>query len=271
MKKTTKGNLKLPRTFIKALTDFKYYNTLDKRSRGQAVLYIVLISLLFSIIAVIPSAIAVNKSMKDFQYMYEEYAPDFVIKDGRLSLPVPGPAYMIDDAGKAFAVVFDDTDSLTEVDFRDYESVLLMDSDSAFLRSPMGNQDIPYITIFPEGIDKEGFSGYLSLVKLTNIVFIVFYVITFILFNMLGVFFIAALGNLMMAFKKLHLGFGRSFALACYAATLPVLLKTIMHLFSLNLQYFDAIFVLVGVLYFWNAGSQISNAEKAAETDQTVE
>lgn len=264
MKKTTRGILKLPRTFIKALTDFKYYKTLDKLSRGQAVLYIVIVSLLLSIIAVIPSAIMVNKSMQEFQRMYEEFAPDFVIENGRLTLPKPGPAYMIDDAGKAFVVVFDDTDTLTELDFRDYESVLLLDSDSAFLRSPMGSQDVLYISIFPEGIDKEGFSGYLGLVKLTNIAFIAFYIITFILFNMLGVFFIAAIGNLMMVFKKFVLGFGRSFGLACYAATLPVLLKTVMHVFSINLLYFDAIFVLVGVLYFWNAGNAIMRDSKPA-------
>lgn len=267
MKKTTRGILKLPRTFIKALTDFKYYKTLDKLSRGQAVLYIVIVSLLLSIIAVIPSAIAVNKSMQEFQQMYEDFAPDFEIQDGRLILPEPGPAYMINDAGKAFVVVFDDTDSLSEFDFRDYESVLLLDSDSAFLRSPMGNQDVPYITIFPEGIDKEGFSGYLGLVKLTNIAFVVFYIITFILFNMLGVFFIAAVGNLMMSFKKLPLGFGRSFGLACYAATLPVLIKTVMHVFSFNLRFFDIIFVLVGVLYFWNAGNQIMKDSKPAVTE----
>lgn len=257
MKKTTTRFINLPKTFIKTLTDFKYYKTLDKLSRGKAILYIILISLFFSIIAVIPSAIGVNKSMQEFNDLYEFNAPDFVIEEGILSLPQPGPNYMINDDGKAFVVVFDDTDSLTELDFREYESVLLLDSDSVYLRSPVGNQEFPYTALFPEGMDKEGFSTYMGLVKLTNVIFIALYIVLFILFNLLGAFFISAVGNLMMSFKRKPLRFTRSFALACYASTLPIILKTIIHTFSINILYFDAIYVLVGVLYFWNAANII--------------
>jgi len=257
MKKTSKGFLKLPQTFIKTLSDFKYYKTLDKLSRGKAILYIILISLLFSIIAVIPSAVGVSKSMQEFYDLYEAHAPNFVIEEGILTLPQPGPVYMINDYGKAFVVVFDDTDSLTELDFREYESVLLLDSDSVYLRSPVGNQEFPYSTIFPDGMDKENFSTYMGLIKLTNVIFTGLYIVLFILFNMLGAFFISAIGNLMMSFKRKPLNFTRSFALACYASTLPIILKTIMHVFSLGIRYFDAIYVLVGVLYFWNAANII--------------
>jgi len=265
MKKPTRGFLKLPETFYKTLTNFKYYKTLDKLSRGQAILYIILISLLFSIIAVIPSALAVNRSMSDFHDMYEANSPDFVIEEGTLTLNQTAPVYMIDDDGKGFVVVFDDTDTLTEIDFRDYESVLLLDSDSIYLRSPMGNQDLPYTIVFPEGIDKQGFSDYMWLVKLTNVIFIGLYIVLFVLFNLLGAFFISAIGNLLLSFKKKSMRFSRSFALACYASSLPILLKTIVHLTSINLQYFNAIYVIVGVLYFWNAGMQIMKTEPPEE------
>lgn len=258
MNKAKNGFLKLPTKFIKTLTDFKYYRELDKLSRGQAILYIVLISLILSIIAVIPSAIAVNKSMKEFQNLYKTNAPEFTIEDGKMTLGQPAPVYMINDEGKAFVVAFDDTDVLTELDFREYESVLLLDSDSAYLRSPVGNQDIPYNVVFPDGMDKEGFSAYLGLIKLTNIIFIVIYIIVFILFNLIGAFFISSLGNLMLSFKRLTMKFSRSFALACYVSTLPIVLKTIMHVFTLNIRYFNAIYVLVGLLYYWNAANIIA-------------
>lgn len=258
MKKATKGFLKLPTTFIKTLIDFKYYKVLDKLSKGQAILYIILISFFLSIIAVIPSSIAINKSMKEFQNLYYANAPEFTIEDGKMSLYQTAPVYMINDSGKAFVVVFDDTDTLSEVDFREYESVLLLDSDSAYLRSPVGTQDIPYSTVFPNGINKEGFAAYLDLVKLTNIIFIVIYILIFILFNIIGAFFISSLGNLLLSFKRLTMKFTRSFALACYASTLPIVLKTLMHVFSLNLRYFNAIYVLVGILYFWNAANAIA-------------
>ncbi len=271
MEKAARGFLKLPRTFIKSLTDFKYYKTLDKLSRGQAVLYIILISLLFSIIAVIPSAIAVNKSMQEFQYLYDANAPDFVIEDGVMTLSQQAPVYMINDAGKSFVVVFDDTDVLTEFDFREYESVLLLDSDSAFLRSPMGNQDVPYTMVFPNGIDTAGFSKYLGLLKLTNILFILMYIVLFILFNLLGAFFITALGNLMLSFKKISLGFGRAFAISCYASTLPIVLKTTMHIFSFNIRFFDAFYVVVGILYFWNAVKIITKNGTSAQSTEVSE
>ena len=267
MKKAIRGILKLPKVFIKTLTDFKYYKSLDKLSRGKALLYIILISLLFSIIAVIPSAVGVNNSMQEFNSLYENNAPDFIIEDGILTLPESGPVYMIDDASKAFVVVFDDKDILTELDFREYESVLLLDSDSVYLRSPVGNQEFPYATIFPNGMDKQSFSTYMGLVKLTNIIFITLYIVLFILFNLLGAFFISAIGNLMMSFKKKPLNFTRSFALACYTSTLPIILKTITHVFSLNILYFDAIYVLVGVLYFWNAANVIMKEPKPPITE----
>ncbi|MCK5759031.1 MAG: DUF1189 family protein [Clostridiales bacterium] len=267
MKKITRKFLNLLKVFTKTLTDFKYYKTLDKLTRGKAILYIILISLLFSIIAVIPSAVAVNSSMKEFYDLYEANAPDFVIAEGKLTLPQPGPVYMIDDDGKAFVVVFDDSDILTELDFREYESVLLLDSDSVYLRSPVGNQEFPYTVIFPDGMDKQNFSTYMGLIKLTNIIFIGLYILLFILFNLLGAFFISAIGNLMMSFKRKSLNFTRSFALACYASTLPILLKTITHVFSLNIRYFDAIYVLIGVLYFWNAANAIMKEANPPATE----
>lgn len=265
MNKTTKGFLKLPVTFYKTLTNFKYYRTLDKLRHGQAILYIVIISLLLSIIAVIPSAIAVNKSMNEFYGMYEENAPDFVIEDGTLTLNQPAPVYMIDDESNGFVVVFDDTDTLTELEFRDYESVLLLDSDSVYLKSPVGNQDVPYPVIFPDGIDKQGFSDYMWVVRLTNVFFIGLYIILFVLFNLLGAFFISAIGNLMLSFKRKSMRFARSFALACYASTLPIILKTIVHVTSVNVLYFNAIYVIVGILYYWNAGNQIMKEENPPE------
>lgn len=257
MQKAKKGILKLPTTFIKTLTDFKYYEILDKLPRGQAILYIIIISLLLSVIALIPSAIAVNKSMNEFQSLYNANAPEFIIEDGKMTLGQPAPVYMINDNGKAYVVVFDDTDTLTELDFREYESVLLLDSDSAYLRSPVGNQDVPYNIVFPDGIDKEGFSAYLGLIKLTNIVFIILYIGIFIIFNIIGAFFISSLGNLLLSFKRQTMKFTRSFALACYASTLPIILKTLVHVFSINLKYFNAIYVLVGLLYYWNAANSI--------------
>jgi hypothetical protein len=265
MRKSTRGFLKLPETFYKALTSFKYYKTLDKLNRGQAILYIVVISLLLSIIAVIPASISINNSMREFTALYEANAPDFMIEDGRMTIGRPAPVYMIDDEGKGFVVVFDDTDTLTEADFREYESVLLLDSDSIFLRSPLGNQDMPYTMVFPDGIDKEGFSAYMWFVKLTNLIFIGLYIILFILLNLLGAFFISAIGNLLLSFKRMSMRFTRSFALACYASTLPIILKTIMHVTSLNLQYFNAIYVIVGVLYFWNAGTLIMKSQPPAD------
>ncbi len=265
MKKTTRGFLKLPETFYKTLTNFKYYKTLDKLRRGQAIIYIIVISLLFSIIAVIPSAVAVNRSMRDFYGMYEANAPDFVIEEGTMTLNQTAPVYMIDDDGKGFVVVFDDTDTLTEMDFRDYESVLLLDSDSIYLRSPMGNQELLYSIVFPEGIDKQGFSDYMWLVKLTNVIFIGLYIVLFVLLSLLGAFFISAIGNLLLSFKKKSMRFSRSFAMACYASSLPILLKTIVHVTSINLQYFNAIYVIVGVLYFWNAGMQVMKEESPEE------
>ncbi|MBN2558548.1 MAG: DUF1189 family protein [Clostridia bacterium] len=255
MKKFLRSLLKFPKVFIKTLTDFKYYSVLDKLPSGRAVMYLLLLSFLLSIVAVLPAAFAIDRSVKEFYRVYEESAPDFTIAGGRMTTGTGGPVRMIDEPGKALAVIFDETDSIAEYDLREYESALLMDSDSVLIKTPFSKQDIPYAAIFPEGTDKDDFSKYLGLVTLSNIIFIALFIILFILFNMIGAFFISSVGNIFLSFKRVRIGFARSYALACYASTLPVVLKTLRLLFALEIRYFDIIYVLIGLLYFWNGAN----------------
>ena len=259
MKRTLRGLLKLPVTFYKSLTSFKYYKVLAKMPVSRAIGYLVVVSLLFSFIAVIPSAVEVSRSSKEFYREYEQNAPDFEIKDGIMTTGVGEPVFMIDQPGKALAVVFDETDTLNKSSLNEYQSVLLMDSDSVYIKSPVTDQDMPYSAIFPADIDKESFTAYLGLVNIINILFLGFFVVMFILLNMLGAFFIASVGNLLLTFKKIRIEFSRAYAIACYASTLPIILKTLRHLFMVNIMFFDIIYVLIGILYFWNAVNNIIN------------
>ena len=168
MKKFFRGLLKLPVTFYKTLIDFKYYKVLDKLPVSHAIGYIVVLSLLFSFIAVIPSAIDVSRSSKEFYRQYNEYAPDFQIVDGIMTTGTGSPVFMIDQPGKALVVVFDETDSVTPSSLDEYQSVLLIDSDSIYIKSPLTEQDMQYSTIFPADIDKEGFTAYLGLVNIVK-------------------------------------------------------------------------------------------------------
>jgi len=266
MNKFLRGLLKLPVTFYKTLTDFGYYKVLDKLPVSRAIGYIVVLSLLFSFIAVIPSAISVSRSSKDFFREYNENAPDFQITDGVLTTGTGEPVFMIDQPGKALVVVFDETDTISPGNLNEYQSVLLADSDSIYLKTPLTEQDLPYATIFPVDMDKEGFGSYLGLVKIVNILFLGFYVITFILLNMLGAFFISSFGNLLLSFKHIRLNFGKAYALACYSSTLPIIVKTLRHVLMINIMYFDIIYVLLGILYFWNAANKITQGLKPTPT-----
>lgn len=252
MNKFSRGFLKLPKIFIKSLTNFKFYRTLVKLPISHGILYIIVISFLFSIISVLPSAFAVNDSVKKFSQLYEDNAPDFIIQDNKMTTSQGEPVYMIDDPGKSFAVIFDETDSISPGHLSEYESALLLDSDSLFLKTPLSEQDTPYANLFPDGMDKVTFLGYMGLIKLSNYIFIALFILFFIFMSMLGAFFIASIGNLLLTFKKMPLRFSNSFAIACYASTLPILFKTIMHFFGLQIMFSDVIYVLLGVLYFWN-------------------
>ncbi|MBN2882902.1 MAG: DUF1189 domain-containing protein [Clostridia bacterium] len=269
MKKFFRGLLKLPVTFYKTLIDFKYYKVLDKLPVSRAIGYIVVLSLLFSFIAVIPSAIDVSRSSKEFYRQYNEYAPDFQIVDGIMTTGKGSPVFMIDQPGKALVVVFDETDSVTPSSLNEYQSILLIDSDSIYIKTPLTEQDMLHTTIFPADIDKEGFTSYLGLVNIVNILFLGFYVIAFILLNLAGAFFISSFGNLLLSFKRVRLSFGKAYALACYASTLPILVKTLRHVFMVNILYFDIIYVLLGILYFWNAANVILKG--AINKDSEVE
>lgn len=259
MKKFFRGLLKLPVTFYKTLTNFQFYKVLDKLPVSRAIGYIIVISFLMSVIAVIPSAIEVSNSSKDFYREYEQNAPDFKVVDGIMTTGTGEAVFMIDQPGKALAVVFDETDSVSPNSLNEYQSVLLFDSDSIYIKSPVTSQDMPYTVVFQEDIDKESFTAYLGLVNLINIAFIGLYILFFILMSMVGAFFISSFGNLLLTFKRIRLPFGRAYALACYASTLPIFIRTIKNLFMINVAFFDIIYALIGILYFWNAGNAIFN------------
>jgi hypothetical protein len=177
---------------------------------------------------------------------------------------------MIDEPGKSLAVVFDETDRLSSRDFSEYESALLLDSDSLYMKTPFSEQDTPYPNIFPEGMDKETFLGYMGLIKFSNYLFIGLFIVFFIIMNMIGAFFISSIGNLIMSFREKPMQFMGAYSIACYASSLPILFKTIRHFFGLQIMFFDIIYVLLGLLYFYNGVNAIFTGNNKKEATPSL-
>lgn len=220
-------------------------------------------ALYFLITLLIPSLVSILSPTGGI-HRFVENIPDFELSNGVLW--VDG-VYEYDEGGDYVLVdtdpdyVFYDFDEI-EPYFRDYTSVILLDSEKIFVK---GNGQVQgmYFSDLGKGfeISKKSFREFAPVIYVCYVMFMISAYIWMTAMYFFGVLFVALIGLAAAAVMKSRLTFGQIYLLGIYSRTLPLIIKAVLSFLPIHVPYFVVNFaisasILITVINHINRQSQ---------------
>ena len=217
----------------------------------------------FLITLLIPSLVSILSPTGGIHRLVDSI-PDFELSDGVLW--VDGvyeyderDIYVLVDTDPDY--VFYDFDEM-EPYFRDYTSVILMDSEKMFVKSD-GQVQGMYFSDLGKGfeISKKDLSGFAPWVYVFYVMFMIFAYIWMTALYFFGVLFVALIGLVTASVMRCRLTFGQLYLLGVYTRTLPLIIKAVLSFLPIHIPYFVVNFaisasILITVIIHINKQSQ---------------
>lgn len=228
----------------------KKYPEFIKNKAGKVFLYVMLVVLIYTAIAQVRTIPETGEFITKARETLIEFS-DFELKSGKLwmeesfYLEEDGVLVMIESEYGSYIRDYYTSDWYEMLDA--YDSVLIMDETTILLKSDgtIDVYDYPEDFVFT----KETVYGWLDYIYPIVIV----YIVLAYLFSVMGYFFTALLvaiaGMIICTFMKQNLTFGQVYILAIYAKTLPLLIKGIFKLVSLDFFGFSFVMFVVACVY----------------------
>ncbi|MBQ7775034.1 MAG: DUF1189 domain-containing protein [Lachnospiraceae bacterium] len=246
-----------------AVAGVKKYPEFLKNSVGKVFLYVVVLVFICTVIAQFKAIPNTKDFVEETKVLLEENA-DFELKNGifhieeGIYLDEDGVLVMIDSELGTYinAYYF----SEWEEALRSYESVIIIDETSVLLKSDGEVQTMDFPAEFE--LTGEDVCNMLDYVY----VFVGIYLVFVYLFAVAGYFlsalFVALVGMIICSFMNQKLTFGQLYLLALYAKTLPLLIKAVLKLLTINFFGYSIIAFAVACVYVGFAIQYMDKLEK---------
>ena len=254
------------KSFYKSLYDFKYYKFLHEQPKWKGFLYLLILTVILGLIIYIPVGVANKASYKELHGILENNCPEFSISENTLEVIGTSPHTIYDQADKSIIIVIDDTGVINEYDYDDYATSLLILKDKLYIKMYNLNEIITYdriLTLLPSGqFNRSDLLSYFTLLQSTNFLFVTLLVLFYVLAIQLGALVIGLFGRFLAIFKKIvGIKIFEAYAIACYASTFSLLGTSILLILGINFRYLQLVYILIGILYFWNSLPHIFKPE----------
>ena len=233
-----------------SIAGVKKYPGFLKNKGGKVFGYVLMVVLLGTMIAqalTIPRTAITVTSLKDALMEI----PDFELKNGKLDME-DSFTFDADDVyvfieSENFPYIMSFSTSEWESRLEDYESVMLMDRNSILIKSD-GEIDM---YDYPESLQvtRSQIYGYLDYIYLIVAIYLVFVYIFSVIGYFFSALFVALVGMIIGSFMKQKLTFGQLYLLSLYAKTLPLFIKGLMKLFSIDVFGFSIITFSIACVY----------------------
>lgn len=253
--------LKLTDKFAYSFFNFNAYKDFIKEGLGKSILYIFIVSLVFSTFANFTLTNLITNGATEIKEVISKRIPDFNIKDGKFQLDSNEP--VIYEAGNDLTYILDTTGKITTSSLDKYESAFLIDSNNITFKYGTNIINFLPISIFPD-LTKE---ALLSEIDLTVNIYVVLIFLLGPIFSFIGkllsVFvIIGPITYLINRIFDTKLDYFKSCTIGFYAITLPLLIKTLLNVAGINLLGFSLVYYSTAFLYSGFALSNIKNSEK---------
>ena len=223
-----------------SIKDFEKYEQFAAESLLQAIKYILIITLLFTLVITIAYTYKFYLTVKDVRNYIENNIEEISYTDGKLNVKSDTPIEIISENGIIPAVIVDTSENANIDEYvekiKAYQIGIVFGQDKAIFVSNFltENKSIKYSNILQEDIQNK--AEFLEMISFSNSkgAYITFFTTIFIyLFavyfssNIIDAIVLGVLGYLFARIVRLKLKYRACFNIGVYALTLPILLNLI--------------------------------------------
>jgi hypothetical protein len=249
--------------FAYSFFNFSAYKGFLAQGLGKALLYIFLVTLMFSTITNVNRINKFLSETSDIQTEFNKYAPEFELKNGLLSVDSAEPIYYRNDG---FILVVDTTGKTNKSLADTYADVVYIDSNELIFKQSYKTIQVIKFSDVPEmNITNKTIQNMLSLSKIffPVILLILDPIISLILNLLSGLVVLAPISLTISSFMNVKLNYRKTCILSLYAMTMPLLLQTLLDISGIFISEFYILFYLISLIYCGLAIRELKNTDKS--------
>lgn len=242
--------------FLKDMSDsavnFPEYRNIAHSPWKKVITYLLLIVLILGLPVLLSFAFDFNRGVDLFVSEFHKKVPDFVLKNGELTMSGKMPLVFESDGSVVYIDISGETDDsvLDNYDLGIYFSKTEMVSK----QSTVEKQTFSYSVFQEQEIHKADVENYLSeSKKFVGLMIIFFGLIYFFLAKLCTT---ALLGFICLLFSSMqnsNLRYGQAFKITVFALTIPTLFQALHQILAPGFVYGWSIYYTIALLYLWFA------------------
>lgn len=249
--------------FAYSFFNFAAYKKFLVQGLGKSILYIFLVTLIFSTITNINTIDNFNSDISNVEATFIHDASNFELKNGLLSVDSNEPIYYKHDG----EVLIVDTSGKTSSSALDsYSNGVYMDSNILVIRQKYNTIQTINFTDFSEFIvTNKTIEDTLSMAKIIFpiILLILNPIISFLVNLISGFLILGPISLFISSFIGVKLNYSKACTLSFYAMTLPLLLESLLNISGIVFPEFFAVFYVVALIYCGLAIKELKNTDKS--------
>lgn len=227
----------------KSISNYDFYRIIVKESVGKAISYLVLFSLIISVLSCIKPIYETNKVLGIVTNYFESDIPYFELKNGELQ--VEGDMPIVFEEGSNITVI-DTRDEVDESIVDGYQQGFLLTKTKMISKQGIERTEYSFNDFGKFNFSKEDVQKFLPKLKifLTPIIIIGIILATILgkLFNSL---FVSLIGLIVNGAVKGNLKYDDIYKIGIYSMTLPSIIKLLIKLFPLQHSIFSSMFFFI--------------------------
>jgi hypothetical protein len=249
--------------FAYSFFDFAAYRQFLVQGLGKSILYIFLVTLIFSTITNINTINTFISETTTIQTKFVQSAPNIELKDGVLSVASDKPIYYKHDG----EILIVDTSGQTNKSVLDtYSNAIYINSNELVLRQNYKTIESFQFANFPElNVTNQTIQYFLYISKIIIPVMILIFtpLISFLLNLISGFLILGPLSLNIGSLMGVKLKYSTACILSFYSMTLPLLLEALLDISGMTSNEFIIIFYIIALIYCGLAINELKKKDKS--------
>jgi len=251
MNNSKQGNIFV--SFYKSMTDIGYYKNFLHMTTGKAFSYLVIVSLFFFLIGIIPSIFQYKGTVNELFHNLEQI-PDFEIANGRFQMDSDTYHVVYDNNEIGMIVVLDPVNEYRKNDLNYYQVAILLTETQLIQKTVTSHSTIELSDLSMISLTKSDIIRKFNRFFLTLIPVLMIYMLIFGLgVKILACYIVHFMTIIYVMIKRINIDRKSIFRVCCHAITLSTVVGTILSLLKISIVFWDWIFLLAAFLYSYNA------------------
>ena len=237
-----------------SVSGFENYKYFIKQRTGRAVVYLLLLSLIFGLIGIIYPVIESNKLVNSMIEGFDSTVPDFTLENGKLSVQGEMPLII----GEGASTIIINTSGTTDESILDnYDNALLILQEKMIQKNFANKQVTNFSMLQGFKLNRSDVKNMLPLVKWFTLLLFIILPPFIIAGRFISALFVSIIGLIINSVKNTNLPYRDIFAISAYSLTLPLILGTILTFAGVHFMLSTLIYYLISGIYIWGAISSI--------------